>query len=109
MINKRLIYSVLLGILAGLFCYFGGKYGAHIVFSKRMIAGTLLNRTLIGFVIGITSWKLNYVLRGAMIGILISSLMAIYAPLQGAVMFTLFGMVYGIVIDWLVTGVMKLK
>jgi hypothetical protein len=109
MISKRLINSVLLGLVAGLLCYLGGKYGAHMVFGKRMVLGLLLNRAMIGFVIGVTSWKLNYVLRGAIIGILVSSLMAVYAPLQGAIMVTLFGMVYGIVIDWLVTGVMKLK
>jgi hypothetical protein len=107
--NKRLIYSVFLGILAGLFCYFGGKYGAGMVFTKRMIAGALLNRAMIGFVIGITSWKLNYLLRGAVIGILVSAITAVYAPLQGAIMFTLFGMVYGILIDWIVTGPLKLK
>jgi hypothetical protein len=107
MLNKRLVMSVILGLVAGLICYLGGKYGAGMVFSKRMLIGTLLNRTMIGFVIGISAWKMNKYLHGALIGLIVSALMAVFAPLKGAVMIMVAGMIYGIAIEWIVSDLLK--
>lgn len=106
---KRVIVCVLLGCAAGLFCWWGGTQ-AGMVFTKRMVLGAVLNRSLIGFVIGISGWKkINPLLHGAIIGIIVSSLMAVYAPLQGAIMVTIFGAVFGIVIELVATTWLKLK
>jgi hypothetical protein len=49
---KRLILSTLLGVLAGIVCYLLSK--GNMTYTSGMIAGVILNRTLIGFVIGIS-------------------------------------------------------
>jgi hypothetical protein len=103
---KRLILSTLLGALAGVVCYLLSK--GNMTYTSGMIAGVILNRTLIGFVIGISGWKKTvYWLHGIIIGLIVTSLMAVYASLQGAIMLLVAGAVYGLLIELIVTKLFK--
>jgi hypothetical protein len=103
---KRVILSTLLGVLAGIVCYLLSR--GSMTYTTGMIAGIILNRTLIGFVIGISGWKkMVYWLHGIIIGLVVTSLMAVYASLQGAIMLLIAGAVYGLLIELIVTKLLK--
>jgi hypothetical protein len=70
------------------------------------IAATVANRILMGFAIGISSWRLPYLLHGALIGFLISISVSIgFLPgdLLGFGLYTTAGIGYGMLIEWLAT------
>ncbi len=105
--TKRIVIATLLGVMAGIICWLGGEYGAGITFTGVMIAGTILNRTLIGFVIGISGLRMNYLLHGILIGAVVTLTMAVFGDLSGAIALMLFGMGYGFLIELLTTKVFK--
>ena len=106
MSTKRVILSTLLGVLAGIVCYLLSR--GNMTYTSGMVAGVILNRTLIGFVIGISGWKkIPCWLHGMIIGLIVTSLMAVYASLQGAIMLLVAGAVYGLIIELVVTKLFK--
>jgi hypothetical protein len=75
-------------------------------FSIFILLSIVYNRALIGFVIGIADGiKLHPVLRGAILGTIVSFAMTIPAFEQGAGALILvpFGVVYGIIADFVAT------
>jgi hypothetical protein len=80
-------------------------YGAMVKFPEigtLALIGTVYNRTLIGIVIGIgDNIDLHPVLRGAIIGVIVSLAMAIF---DGAWILLGFGIVYGILTDVITSG-----
>ena len=103
---KRVILSTLLGVVAGIVCYLLSKN--EMAIDQAMMAGMVLNRTLIGFVIGISGWKkIPYLLHGMIIGLIVTSLMAVYAPFMGAIMLLIAGAVYGLLIELIITKLLK--
>lgn len=103
---KRVILSTLLGVVAGIVCYLLSR--GNMTYTSGMIAGVILNRALIGFVIGISGWKkMPYLLHGIIIGLIVTSLMAVYALLEGAIMLLVAGAVYGLLIELIVTKLFK--
>jgi hypothetical protein len=105
--TKRLVSTTLLGVAAGILCWQGGV-AAGVVFTPAMIAGTILNRAFIGFVIGISAWRLHYLAHGALLGVLGSLPMAMFAANpQGAAMLTAYGALWGLLIEMLATRALK--
>ena len=73
-------------------------------------AATVANRLLLGFVIGISCWRINYLLHGAILGLILSLSVSIgFLPgnLLGFFLYTSAGILYGIFIEWLSTDVFK--
>lgn len=106
---KRVSACTILGALAGVVCYLGGK-SSGINFTLPLIYGTVLNRALIGFVIGISGWKkINYLLHGAIIGLIVTLPMAVMGPIAGAIILSAFGIIYGVIIELVATKLLKLK
>jgi hypothetical protein len=111
MYQKRLWICLLGGVIAAVFCLIGRQ----IIFGfpeirLENIAATVANRLLLGFVIGISSWRLNYLLHGAILGLILSLSVSIgFLPddLIGLFLFTTAGVFYGIMIEWLATVVFK--
>ena len=66
---KRLAGTTLLGVAAGVMCWQGGV-SVGIVYTPALIAGTILNRGFIGFVIGISALRWPYPAHGALLGVL---------------------------------------
>jgi hypothetical protein len=74
------------------------------------IAATVANRILLGFVIGISAWRINYLIHGALLGLILSLSVSIgFLPINivGFFLYTTAGILYGILIEWLATGVFK--
>ena len=107
---KRIAIATTIGLLCGAYCAYatsqmenpatGAPFGIFILLS------IVYNRALIGFVIGIAgSIKLHPVLRGAILGAIVSFALTIPAFEQGtgALILVPFGVVYGIIADFVAT------
>lgn len=104
---KRLVAATILGVLAGILCWQGGV-SVGISYTPAMIAGTILNRTFIGFVIGISALRLHYLAHGPLIGVFGSLPMAVFAnDTEGAVMLVLYGALWGFLIEVITTKALK--
>ena len=108
---KRTFWATLLGVIFGIICGFLGKRSG-VPMDKVAWAGIIMNRALIGFVIGISGWKINYLLHGILLGFIISLGLSIY-PLftphafKGFIMLSIGGIVWGFLIELLTTKVFK--
>jgi len=105
--KKRVVVATLLGLLAGIVCYFGGL-SAGVSYTTEMMLSTILDRTLIGFVIGISAIEMNYLLHGALIGALITWPISVYGGMYGFNILMAFGIAYGILIEFITTNLLKL-
>jgi hypothetical protein len=111
MYQKRLLACMLGGVLSAVICI----AGRQIIFgfpeiTWENIAATVANRLLLGFVIGISCWRINYLLHGAILGLILSLSVSIgFLPgnLLGFFLYTSAGILYGIFIEWLSTDVFK--
>jgi len=102
---KRVTITTILGVIAGILCYLGGLR-AGIEFTTGIMLATIFNRAFIGFVIGISAIRIHYLLHGILIGALGSLPMGVAAigeDLNSLVMITLFGMLWGLLIEWIAT------
>jgi hypothetical protein len=108
----RIIAATILGAAAGIVCWQLGKSSGKVTFDTAMILGTVANRTLLGFIIGISGLRrLNYLLHGAIIGLIATIPISVY-PLAGGdwtsfVWLEVAGAVYGLVIELIVTKLLK--
>jgi hypothetical protein len=67
---------------------------------------------MLGFIIGISSLKMNFLLHGALIGLLVSLITSIpflEGGVIGFLLFTTAGIIYGILIELVATKVFKAK
>jgi len=111
MYKKRLLACMLGGVLSAVICI----AGRQIIFgfpeiTWENIAATVANRLLLGFVIGISCWRINYLLQGAILGLILSLSVSIgFFPsnLLGFFLYTSAGILYGIFIEWLSTDDFK--
>lgn len=108
----RIIAATLLGVVAGIVCWQLGKSSDKITLDTPMILGIIANRSLLGFIIGISGLRgLHYLAHGVIIGLIATVPMSIY-PLAGGdvVSFALLeaaGAVYGLAIELVVTKLLK--
>ncbi len=109
--NKRLLICTTGGVIAGIICLVGGHLTGNIkelAFSE--VAPTFFNRIMLGFVIGISTIKINYLLHGILIGFLISLISSIGftgPDLTGFILFTTAGIIYGFLIELFATRIFK--
>jgi hypothetical protein len=104
---RRLIATTSFGVLAGIFCWQGGA-SVGIAYTPAMIAGTILNRGFIGFAIGISALRLNYLAHGAVLGMLGSLPMAVFAgSTQNAMTLVVYGALWGLLIEVLATWALR--
>ena len=107
---KRVIICIIGGIAAAGICIWGMLTGGRVEITAMLIASGIGNRVLIGFVIGISNWKIHYILHGAIIGFLVtfsSSVGILFTSLEGFLMYTCAGIVYGVLIEIFATKVFK--
>jgi hypothetical protein len=71
---KRIRVAVLFGLVAGLICASGAFYGHILKFSVVALVWILLNRAVMGFVIGISPLKVHWAWNGAIIGLVVGSI-----------------------------------
>jgi hypothetical protein len=111
--NKRLLICTLGGIIAGIICSTGGLLSGNISeFTFFAIAPAFFNRLMLGFIIGISCLKLNYLFHGMVMGLsvsLITSIPFLEANIKGFMFFTIAGIIYGLLIELFATKVFKAK
>jgi hypothetical protein len=111
MYQKRLIICLIGGVTSAIICVSGGfLLGLITNFTLSVLATSIANRILIGFVIGISNWKTNYLFHGAVIGLVVSlstSIGSIADDMLGFTLYTLAGIVYGMLIEYLATKLFK--
>jgi hypothetical protein len=111
MYGKRMKVCLLGGVISACICL----TGRQIIFgfpdiTWANIAATVANRLLLGFTIGLSCWKLNHFLHGAVLGLILSASVSIgFIPddVLAFFLYTSAGILYGIMIEWLSTDVFK--
>jgi hypothetical protein len=107
--SKRLTVATIIGLLCGIACYYIVTFmGAKLQTSA--IPSIILNRTLIGFIIGISAIRVHYIVHGIIIGLIGSLPLAIPMAVTEPVAifhFMVFGVIWGIIIEWGTTKLFK--
>jgi len=110
--SKRIAIATTIGILSGLFCAYGTIWIAdskpELVITTGLLALIVYNRILIGFFVGVgDNIPLHPVIRGALLGAIISLAMAIMPMIDTGITdgltLIVFGVVYGIIADFVAT------
>lgn len=103
--GKRLVASTAFGFVAGIICYLGGRYGLKDDVSTMMFVYILVNRVLIGFVIGVSTLRMHWALHGPLIGAVAGLPFAAgclleESNLETAIAALVLGAVYGLMIEF---------
>jgi hypothetical protein len=110
MYAKRFWLCLFSGLIAGLICAWTGYSQTPVEIRTMAFISVVLNRTFIGFVLGVSNWKLKWATHGIVMGILGTlpmSIPLIFSPQAGlaiCLMYTVAGAVWGFLIE-LVTSV----
>ncbi len=107
---RRVIVTTILGVMAGLVCYLLSKNS--FTFTRETFWATILNRTLLGFTIGISGLKWNYLIHGIIIGAIMSLPLAVPAyfnSVTGFILILIGGAIYGFIIELITSGLFKFK
>ena len=105
---KRVVICIIGGMIAAAICIGGMASSGRTELTAMVIASGIGNRILIGFVIGISNWRINYLLHGALIGFMVtlsSSIGILFTSTQGFLLYTAAGIVYGLLIELCATKV----
>ena len=112
MVNiKRVIIATIFGFLAGIMCYFGAISLNLEVDTLRFIF-IIVNRMLIGFVIGISALKIKWPLHGIIIGEVVGMPFVLYDIMIGESYTVIIGVLiasalFGLMIEFFTTVVFK--
>jgi hypothetical protein len=116
MIAKRFWICLICGMIAGLICGWTGSAQVPEGVSGAMVFwSAFLNRAFIGFVIGISAWRMSWALHGIVIGFLGSLPLAfplIFTPQAGFNPFFAYliaGIVWGFLIELVASVIFKAK
>lgn len=108
--GKRVFWTTILGLIAGVLCYLMGR-GSVDPYPTWMAIVTVLNRTLIGFVIGTSGLRGHWAAHGIFWGLLISLLMAIPVLGEGSTagffLIMIAGAVWGFLIELFTSKIFK--
>ena len=101
---KRVAIATILGVACGVFCAYGAVWKYPGRFGILVLASIIYNRGLMGFIIGIAeNIRAHPILRGLVLGAIISIAIGIPSGLSGLSTLVAFGIVYGIIIDTIAT------
>jgi hypothetical protein len=111
--RKRISIATLFGFLSGIFCYLIGRYWLGIDISLSSFFMVLAHRTLLGFVLGISSLKWHWVLHGILIGLIVGipEYHFVYM-IRGDINSSLYffaGAIWGLMIEFFTSIVFKAK
>jgi hypothetical protein len=107
----RVLLTTILGFIFGIVCWLLASSGGPM--PAAMTWSIILSRALLGFVIGISAWKINYLLHGILLGFIVSIPMAFGSlAVKGFKIFLgtlIMGMIYGFLIELITHFVIKEK
>ena len=111
---KRLTIATIFGVVSGLICYLGGRYGLKDDVSPVMFLYIVANRTLIGFVIGISVLRMHWALHGGLVGVIVGLPFTVGCLLEEgnvetAIAALLLSAVYGFIIEFFTSAVFSAR
>lgn len=111
---KRLMVAVSLGFVMGLSCLLGAIVLFDMTFNTIETINVLVNRMLIGFVIGISILKMNWYSHGLLIGLIVGLPFLLFDYITGKEILVVIGVailnpIYGLLIEFFTTKVFKLE
>jgi len=109
---KRIIVATLFGLVAGAICATGAFYGGLLKFTVVSLLWILLNRAVMGFVIGASALKLHWAWNGLVMGLVVGSTFSYFMFMNlGAgplpVVNALVNSLFGLMIEFFTTVVFK--
>lgn len=113
---KRLYLATLMGILAGVVCVLLSTSNGPLPY--KLIASIFTGRVLIGFVIGISAWKMPWALHGILMGLIVglpgafgamSSATAQFGKWEMFLISLVMGIIYGFVIELVTSVIFKAR
>jgi hypothetical protein len=110
--GMRVLVSTVLGFIFGIVCYLLAKSGSTEPLGAWVVWSIIFGRTLIGFVIGISAWRINYLLHGVLIGLIVSFPLALGSGTKGTNIFwmtLIMGGIYGFFIALITNLIVKEK
>ena len=75
---KRILIATFFGLVAGGVCASGAFYGHLLKFSMASLFWILLNRAVMGFVIGASALKLHWAWNGIVMGVVVGSIFSYF-------------------------------
>jgi len=75
---KRIVVATFFGLVAGGICASGAFYGHLLKFSVASLIWILLNRAVMGFVIGASGLKMHWAWNGILMGVVIGSIFSYF-------------------------------
>jgi hypothetical protein len=113
----RLLVTTILGFLFGIVCWLLASSGQQQMppdmSRTAMSLSIIFSRALIGFVIGVSAWKINHMIHGIVIGFIVSIPMALGSlAFQGFKIFLgtlIMGVIYGFLIELISHLIIKEK
>ncbi|MGB7063314.1 MAG: hypothetical protein WBF13_13295 [Candidatus Zixiibacteriota bacterium] len=110
--GMRLLVTTILGFVFGVVCWLLASSGQPEM-PAAMSWSIIFSRALLGFVIGISAWKINHMIHGIILGFIVSIPMALGAlSFQGLKIFLgtlIMGMIYGFLIELITRLIVKEK
>ena len=109
---KRITIAIFFGLVAGALCASGAFFGGILKYSAITLAFILLNRAVMGLVIGISGLRLRWAWNGIFLGIAVGSIFSFYLHMQTGqttlplVNFFVNGL-FGLMIEFFTTVVFK--
>lgn len=112
MLKRRIILATLFGFISGLFCFLGGRiFGIEMGMEDFIMI--LFHRTLLGFVIGISSLRWHWALHGILLGLIIGIPHPFFFQMLlgdlGSLIYFILGAVWGFLIELFTSIVFKAK
>lgn len=106
---KRYIICLIGGFITAGICVGGMISGGRVEVTTPILLASIGNRVLIGFVLGISGWKIHWVWHGLMVGLIVtpSSSLVILPDMTGFLMYTIAGMIYGLMIEFIASKIFK--
>lgn len=102
MLKKRIVISVVSGMVLGLICIAGALVRSGFQSESSFLIALWYNRLVMGLMIGLAGKShngLTLTARGAFLGLIVSLAFYLSTGLQDAISFAA-GIVYGIIIEW---------
>jgi len=109
---KRITIATLFGLVAGALCATISFKGGILAFTAINLVWILLNRTVMGFVIGISALKLHWAWHGILMGMAVGSIFSWFLYMQGmklAALTMIGNAVFGLMIEFFTSFVFKAR
>jgi hypothetical protein len=110
--KNRILVATLCGFIAGIICYVLGVILIPIKHDLLILVWIVVNRTLLGFVIGISILRVHWVLNGLIVGMTIGLVLPLNAIMLGKelpiiISVYVMSIIYGILIEFFTSVIFK--